>query len=112
MGCGSRSSRAPRPRGLRRLRRCWWLLANRLHLRQDHGSPVFLSLHDAPHEALVCSSHARQAVRHVNIAVGWASATPHLRGPETLRHGNPIEPWYVDADTQPTILTWMGSHSW
>src|SRR3954471_21444565 len=111
VGCGSRSSRAPRPRGLRRLRRCWWLLADHLHLRQGCGTPGLLSLHDAPHEALVRGSRVRQVVRHANVAVGWTFAAPHSRGPEVLQRGDSIEPWYVDADVQPTILAWMGSHS-
>src|SRR3954471_13300616 len=112
VGCGSRSSRAPRPRGLGRLRRHWWLLAGCLHLRQSRRTPVFLSLQYAPHEALVHRSHARQAVRHANIAVGRSSAAPHSGGPEALRRGDLIESWYVDVDAQPTILAWMWSHSW
>src|SRR3954466_11406581 len=99
------------PWGLGRLRGHWWLLASCLHLRQSRRTPVFLSLQDAPHEALVRRSHARQAVKHANIAVGWTSPTPHSGGPEALRRGDLIEPWYVDADAQPTILAWMWSHS-
>ena len=74
-----------------------------------HG---LLSLHDTPHEALVRGSRVRQAVRHANIAVGWTFTAAHSQGLEALQRGDSIEPWYVDADTQPTILAWMGSHSW
>src|SRR3954471_4197757 len=69
---------SPRPGGLGRLRRHWWLLVSSLHLRQGCGTPAFLRLQDAPHDALVRRSHARQAIRHANIAVGWSSAAPHL----------------------------------
>src|SRR3954470_6522908 len=112
VGCGSRSSRAPRPRGLGRLRRRWWLLADHLHLRQSRGTPGLLSFQDAPHEALVCGSRVRQAVRHANVAVGWTLVAPHSRGPEALQRGDSVELWYVDADAQPTILAWMADHSW
>src|SRR3954467_1955133 len=81
-------------------------------LCQGCGMPGLLSLHDAPHEALVRGSCVRQAVRHANVAVGWTFAAPHSRGPEALQGGDWIEPWYVDVDAQPTILAWMGSHSW
>ena len=50
--------------------------------------------------------------KHANVAVGWTSAALHSRGPEALQRGDYVEPWYVDADAQPTILAWMGSHSW
>ena len=40
---------------------------------------------------------------------GWTFAAPHSRGPEELQRGDSIEPWYVDADAQPTILAWVGS---
>src|SRR3954462_909087 len=103
---------SPQARGLGRLRRRWWLLADHLHLRQGCGTPGLLSFHDAPHEALVRGSRVRQAVRHANIAVGWTFTAPHSRRPEALQQGDLIEPWYVDADAQPTILTWMGSHNW
>src|SRR3954468_7155150 len=102
---------SPRPWGLGRLRRRWWLLVDHLHLRQGCGTPGLLSFHDAPHEALVRGSHARQAVMHANVAVWWTFAAPHSRGLEALQSGDSIEPWYVDADAQPTILAWMGSHS-
>ena len=72
--------------------------------------PDLLSLQNAPHEALTRISRVRQAERHANIAVGWTFAAPHSRGPEALQRGDSIEPWYVDADAQPTILAWMGSH--
>src|SRR4051812_15535456 len=94
-GLGSRSSRAPRPRGLGRLRRRWWLLADHLHLRQGCSTPGLLSHRDAPHEALVCDSRVRQAVRHANVVVGWTFAAPHSRGPEAPQRGDSIEPWYV-----------------
>ena len=109
MGCGSRSSRAPRPWGLGRLRRRWWLLADHVHLRQGCRTPDLLSLQDGPHEALVRGSHVRQAIRHVNVAMGRTLAASHLRGPEALLRRGSIEPWYVDADAQPAILAWMGS---
>src|SRR3954465_13248580 len=112
VGCGSRSSRAPRPWGLGRLRRHWWLLVSCPYLRQGRRTPISLRLQDAPHEALVRRSHARQTVRHANVAVGRSSAAPHLGGPEALRRGDLIEPWCIDPDAQPTILAWMGSHSW
>src|SRR4051812_45925676 len=43
---------SPQARGLERLQRCWWLLADHLHLRQGCRTPGLLSFHDAPHEAL------------------------------------------------------------
>ena len=74
--------------------------------------PSLTSLMDGPHVPLECSSRARQAERHANVAVAWASAAPHSRGLEALQRGDSVEPWYVDADAQPTILAWMGSHCW
>ena len=74
-------------------------------------SPQAQGPREAP-EALVRVSRVRQAVRHANIAVGWASIAPHSRGPEALQRGDSVEPWYVDADAQPTILAWMGSYAW
>ena len=72
--------------------------------------PGRLSLQDAPHEALTHNSRVWQAVRHANVAVGWTSTAPHSRGPEALQRGDSVEPWYVDADAQPTILARMGSY--
>ena len=54
----------------------------------------------------------RQAKRHANVAVGWTLATYHARGPKAILRCGSVEPWYVDADAQPTILAWMGSHYW
>ena len=72
--------------------------------------PDLLSLQNAPQQALMSRDRVRQAERHANVAVGWTSAAPHSRGPEALQRGDSIEPWYVDADAQPTILAWMGSY--
>ena len=72
--------------------------------------PDLLSLQNAPHKTLTCGSRVRQAKRHANIAVGWTPAASYARGPEALLRGGPVEPWYVDADAQPTILAWMGSY--
>src|SRR3954462_2429116 len=83
---------SPQAKGLGRLRRRWLLLADHLHLRQGCGTPGLLSLRDAPHEALVCDSHVRQAVRHANVAVGWTIAAPHSRGPEALLEATRLSP--------------------
>ena len=103
---------SPQAQGPREARRRWRLLTGHLHPCQGCRTPGLLCLCDAPHEVLVRVSRVRQAVRHANVAVGWASAVPHLRGPEVLQRGDSVEPWYVDADAQPTILAWMGSHCW
>ena len=73
--------------------------------------PDLLSFQDGPHEGLVCGSRVRQAIRHANIAMGRTLAASHLRRLEALLRRRSIEPWYVDADAQPTILAWMGGHS-
>ena len=66
-----------------------------------------LSFQNAPHQALVGSSRVRQAEGHANIAVQWTLAMPHARRPEALLRRGSVEPWYVNADAQPTILAWM-----
>ena len=73
--------------------------------------PDLLSLQNAPQQALMSGDRVRQAERHANVAVRWTLATPHARRPEALLRRGSVEPWYVDADAQPTILAWMGSHS-
>ena len=72
--------------------------------------PDLLSLQNAPQQALMSGDRVRQAERHANVAVGWTLATSHARGPEALLRCGSVEPWYVDADAQPTILAWMGSY--
>ena len=69
-----------------------------------------MRLRNVPHEALVRVSRARQAVRHANVAVGQTPAAPHSRGLEVLHRSDLVEPWYIDADAQPSILAWMGSY--
>ena len=72
--------------------------------------PDLLSLQNAPQQALMSSGRVRQAERHANIAVRWTLAMSHVRGPEALLRRGSVEPWHVDADTQPTILAWMGGY--
>ena len=69
-----------------------------------------LSLQNAPQQALMSGDRVRQAERHVNGAVWWTLATPHVRRPEALLRRGSVEPWHVDADAQPTILAWMGGY--
>ena len=71
--------------------------------------PGLLSRQNAPQMALVSSSRVRQAERHANVAVWWTLATSHARRPEALLRRGSVEPWDVDANAQPTILTWMGA---
>ena len=73
--------------------------------------PDLLSLQNAPQQVLMSGDRVRQTERHANVAVGWTLATSHVRGPEALLRRGSVEPWYVDADAQPTILAWMGSYS-
>ena len=70
-----------------------------------------LSLQNAPQQALMSSGRVRQAEGHANVAVRWTLTTPHARRPEALLRCGSVEPWYVDADAQPTIFAWMGSYS-
>ena len=72
--------------------------------------PDLLGLQNAPQQVLMSGDRVRQAERHANVAVGWTLATPHARRPEALLRCGSIEPWYVDADAQLTILAWMGSY--
>ena len=71
--------------------------------------PDLLSLQNAPQQALMSGDRVRQAERHADIAVRWTLTTPHARRPEALLRRGLVEPWYVDADVQPTILAWMGA---
>ena len=73
--------------------------------------PSLLSRQDALQMALVGGSHVRQAERHANVVVWRTLATAHARRLEKLLRCGPVEPWDVDADVQPTILAWMGSHA-
>ena len=73
--------------------------------------PGLLTRHDTLQVALEGIGHARQAERHANAAVRWTSAAPDTRRPEALLRCGSVEPWYVDADAQPTILAWMGSYT-
>ena len=66
-----------------------------------------LSLQNAPQQVLMSGDRVRQAERHANVAVRWTLAMPHARRPEALLRRGSVEPWYVDADAQPTILAWM-----
>ena len=74
--------------------------------------PGLLSRQNASQMAQVSSSRVRKAERHANVAVRWTLAMSHARGPEALQRDDSVEPWYVDADAQPTILAWMGGHCW
>ena len=69
--------------------------------------PDLLSLQNAPQQALMSGDRVRQAERHANVAVRWTLTTPHARRPEALLRRGSVEPWYVNADTHPTILAWM-----
>ena len=71
--------------------------------------PDLLSFQNASHQALMSSGRVRQAKRHANVAVRRTFAASHLRGPEALLRCGSVEPWYVDADTQPSILARMRS---
>ena len=71
--------------------------------------PGLLSCQDAPQVALIGGRHARQAKRHANIVVWWTLTVVHVRRPEKLLRGGPVEPWDVDVHAQPDILAWMGS---
>ena len=70
--------------------------------------PGLLSRQNAPQVALMSSGRVRQAERHANVAMRWTLATSHTQTPEALLRRGSVEPWHVDADTQPTILAWMG----
>ena len=72
--------------------------------------PDLLSLQNAPQQALMSGNCVWQAERHANIGVGWTLTMPHARRLEALLRCGSVEPWYVDADAQPTILAWMGSY--
>ena len=72
--------------------------------------PDLLSLQNAPQQALMSGDRVRQAERHANVAVRWTLTTPHARRLEALLRCGSVEPWYVDADAQPTILAWMWGH--
>ena len=74
---------------------------------ETYQVPSHLSFQDAPHQALVGSSRVRQAEGHANVTVRWTLATSHARKPDALLQHDSIEPWVVDADTQPTILAEM-----
>ena len=80
------------------------VLEHHLHLCQDRAMLDLLSLQNAPQQALMSSGRVRQAERHANVAVRWTLAMSHARGPEALLRCGSVEPWNVDADTQPTIL--------
>ena len=69
--------------------------------------PDLPSLQNAPQQALVSDNCVRQAKGHANVAVRWTLAMPHARRPEALLRRGSVEPWYVDADAQPSILAWM-----
>ena len=69
--------------------------------------PDLLSLQNAPQQALMSCGRVRQAERHANVAVRWTLAMPHVRRPEALLRRGSVELCHVDADVQPTILTWM-----
>ena len=69
--------------------------------------PDLLSLQNAPQQALMSGDRVEQAERHANVAVRWTLATPHARRPEALLRRGSVEPWHVDADAQPTILSGM-----
>ena len=72
--------------------------------------PDLLSLQNAPQQALMSGDRVRQVERLANVAVRWTLATPHGQRPEALLRCGSVEPWYVNADAQPTILAWMGSY--
>ena len=107
-----RRGSSSRATGALSLGRLWGLgrfLEDRLYLHQDSMAPGLLSRQDAPQVALVNVRYARQAKRHANVAVRWTLAMAHARRPDKLLRGGTVEPWNIDADTQPGILAWMGS---
>ena len=71
--------------------------------------PGLLTYQDAPQVALEGGCYARQAEWHANVAVRWTLTPSSARRPEALLRCGPVEPWDVDADSQPAILAWMGS---
>ena len=74
--------------------------------------PGLLIHQNAPQVTLEGGSRVWQAERHAEVAVWRTLAASHARRLEALLRRGSVEPWYVDADAQPTILAWMGSHSW
>ena len=73
--------------------------------------PGLLSRQNAPHVTLEGGGRIWQVGRHANVVVRWTLAASHARRPEALLRCGSVEPWDVDADAQPTILTWMRSHA-
>ena len=88
-----------------------WLLKNCRDLHQDSVMPGLLSRQNAPQVMLEGGSRVRQAERHANVAMRQTLTASHARRPEALLRCGSVEPCDVDADAQPTILTWMGSHA-
>ena len=73
--------------------------------------PGLLSRQDALQVMLLGGSSVRQPERHANVAVRRTLAVSQTRRPEALLRCGSVEPWDVNADAQPTILAWMGSHA-
>ena len=66
-----------------------------------------LSFQIASHQALMRSIRVRQTERHANVAVRRTLATSHARRPEALLRRGSVEPWDIEANAQPTILSWV-----